>query len=297
MPTDRAIVPAPPGGRTPLTEDVIPREVLDALNGFALLAGGANVIMQLARRPIGHGVARSMVERGRVDRHPFKRLRTTASFLSVSMLGTAEDRTGLRREIGRSHAQVRSAPGDVVQYSAFDPELQLWVAACLYFGTEDVFRRLYGAPTREQRVRMLHHGRRFGTTLQMPEEMWPATPEAFDAYWEAGMRELQMDGITRPYLQGIATQRFLFERIGRIAHPVARVWGVPASFMTLGFLPEPFRDELGLPWSARQQRWHDRLFAPLAWGTARIPLPLRMLPVSVNLWDTRRRLRRGKPVV
>ena len=51
----------------------IPQAVYDALSGLALLMGPANVIMQLSRLPIGHGVAESIVEGGRVDRHPIKR--------------------------------------------------------------------------------------------------------------------------------------------------------------------------------------------------------------------------------
>ncbi len=45
--------------------------------GMALLAGPANVIMQLARPGVGYGVLESRVESGRVDRHPIKRARTT----------------------------------------------------------------------------------------------------------------------------------------------------------------------------------------------------------------------------
>src|SRR3954447_17313379 len=107
---------------------------LDAVVPLAL--GNANVIMQLALRPVGRGVAESPVESGRVDKHPIKRLRTTMSFLVIATLGTDEERRGLRAEINRQHRQVRSGPDSEVAYNAFDPELQLWVAACLWKGTE-----------------------------------------------------------------------------------------------------------------------------------------------------------------
>ncbi|EUA37635.1 hypothetical protein I549_1037 [Mycobacterium avium subsp. avium 2285 (R)] len=41
--------------------------------GVALLAGPANVIMQLANPGVGYGVMESRVESGRVDLHPIKR--------------------------------------------------------------------------------------------------------------------------------------------------------------------------------------------------------------------------------
>ena len=52
--------------------------------GVALLAGPANVIMQLARPGVGYGVKESRVESGRVDRHPIKRARTTFTYLAVA---------------------------------------------------------------------------------------------------------------------------------------------------------------------------------------------------------------------
>lgn len=45
----------------------------DSLMGVALLAGPANVIMELAMPGVGYGVLESRVESGRLDRHPIKR--------------------------------------------------------------------------------------------------------------------------------------------------------------------------------------------------------------------------------
>ncbi len=287
-----------------LTDEPIPQEIRDSLGGFSLLLAGANVIMQLARLPVGHGVAKSTVDSGRADKHPFKRLRTTSAYLAISMLGTADERIRLRGEVARSHAQVRSKPGDDVQYRAFDSELQRWVAACLYFGAVDVFTRLYGTPTPDQHARLLRHGRRFGTTLQMREDQWFSTHEEFDAYWQAGIAEIRMDDLTRTHLRSIATEGVLFAPLAARGGAAARIGGVleraaapGATFRTLGFLPEPFREELGLPWSAAQQRRHDAIFARVADVVARTPHLVRDFPLNLYLWDTRRRWRTGQPVI
>ena len=95
--------------------------------GLALAAGGANVVMQLARLPVGRGVAESRVDRGRVDRRPIKRLRTTTAYLLIAMLGTEDERAELRRQIDRVHAVVRSRPDDPVAYNAFDPHRRGWI--------------------------------------------------------------------------------------------------------------------------------------------------------------------------
>ncbi len=141
----------------------VPPEVMSVLGHFGLSAGNANVVMQLARLPVGHGVALSNVDSGRVDKHPIKRLRTTASYLAISLLGTDDERRAMRQEVNRAHASVHSEPGDPVTYNAFDPELQLWVAACLHWGTVDVYRRLHGRDLRPERAEvLLRYARRAG---------------------------------------------------------------------------------------------------------------------------------------
>src|SRR3712207_8541888 len=72
----------------------------------ALLAGPANVIMQLARPGVGYGVLESRVESGRVDLHPIKRARTTFTYLAVASRGT-EDRKSTR--LNSSHANISYA--------------------------------------------------------------------------------------------------------------------------------------------------------------------------------------------
>ena len=107
--------------------DIDPRDLMD---GAALLASTANVIMQLAQPPVGYGVVESQAGNG-VMRHPVRRIRTTVTYLSVAFGGTAEERGYYRRRVNRAHALVRPAADSPVRYSAFDPRLQLWVAACL----------------------------------------------------------------------------------------------------------------------------------------------------------------------
>jgi hypothetical protein len=82
-----------------IVDEEIPREIEDSIVGLGLLAGGANVVMQLSRLPVGHGVARSTVDSGRVDKHPVKRLRTTAAYLVIALFGTAQERLAMRHKL------------------------------------------------------------------------------------------------------------------------------------------------------------------------------------------------------
>jgi uncharacterized protein (DUF2236 family) len=287
----------PPPAPTESTDEV-PPEVWHLVGHFGLAAGNANVIMQLARLPVGHGVARSRVDSGRVDKHPFKRLRTTVTYLAIALVGTEGERRAMRSEVNRAHASVCSGPSDPVAYNAFDPELQLWVAACLYQGTVDVYRRLNGHDLPPDRADVLYrYLARLGTTLQVPEDAWPADVEAFTACWEAGVGEVHMDELTRGYLRDIAELQFLVARLGRLGAPLRPLLRPLGRLITLGWLPEPFRTELGLPWSTRAQRLfdlHPRLYAAI---TRRQPRRLREFPFNVYLADARRRIAAGRPIV
>jgi len=277
--------------------DDAPPELWDVLGHFGLAAGNANVIMQLARLPVGHGVARSTVDSGRVDKHPIKRLRTTVSYLAVAMLGTEQERRAMRHEVNRAHSSVHSEPSDPVQYNAFDQELQLWVAACLYWGTADLFRLLGAELAPERAEPFYQYAKRLGTTLQVPEGLWPADLEAFDRYWEEGLAQIEMDDVTRAYLQSLAQLEFLTMPLGRLGAPLRPLLRPLGRFLTLGYLPEQFRQELGLPWSQLHQRLFDLHIRIYAAVTRRLPRPLREFPFNVYLRDVRARIRRGRPIV
>src|SRR3954462_7509590 len=154
----------------------------DVIAGSALF-GAANVVMQLSLLPVGRGVAESTVDSGRVDKHPYKRQRTTGQYLIVALLGSDAERAAMRDEVNRQHAGVVRKEGEAdVAYNAFDPELQLWFAACIYVSFSCWLELFRGPLTEAQRDAFYHHCSRLATTLQVPEDMWPADREAFAGY-------------------------------------------------------------------------------------------------------------------
>ena len=175
--------------------------------GSALLAGPANVIMQLARPGVGYGVVESRVESGRIDRHPIKRARTTFTYLAVATQGSEAQKAAFRRAVNRAHAQVYSTDDSPVSYNAFDPDLQLWVAACLYKGAVDVYRLFVGEMDEETADEHYRQGMTLGTTLQVPAEMWPPDRAAFDEYWRASLEKVHIDDTVRDFLYPIAMAR------------------------------------------------------------------------------------------
>lgn len=267
------------------------REFDDIIVGAGLISGPANVIMQLGRPGVGYGVLESKVDSGNLFKHPWKRARTTFTYLAVATMGTEQDKREYRKAVNRAHRLVRSDESSPVKYNAFDPELQLWVAACLYKGYEDIYEAFSGRPLPTRlRESMYAAAAPLGTTLQVRPEMWPATREEFEEYWTKGLQQVSIDEPVRKLLLDITTMQFL--------PAVLRVpFGRFNKFITTGFLPSVFREQMGLPWTARDQRRFDRITSAIGAVALRLPRPLRQFPFGALLWDVRRRLRTGKPLV
>lgn len=266
----------------------------DGMLGLGLLAGPANVIMQLARPGVGYGVAESRVESGRIDRHPIKRARTTFTYLAVSTNGTAQQKLAFRRAVNGAHAQVYSTEESPVKYHAFDKNLQLWVGACLYKGVVDVHRLFAGDLDERAADRLFEQGRALATMLQVDDEMWPADREAFDRYWQEQLDEVHIDDTVREFLYPIATSRL---RGLTLPGPLQRRAEALALLITTGFLPQRFRDEMRLPWDAARQRRFDRLMGVLRFVNTVSPRFLREFPFNVLLKDLDWRMRTGRPLV
>lgn len=264
--------------------------VADAMDFWSFAAGAANVVMQLARPEVGHGVAESRVESGSLLHHPWKRARTTFSYLAVAILGSAEDRLAYRTAVDGAHRQVKSTPESPVRYNAFDPDLQMWVAACLYVGLEDTYQLLRGELSPEQAEAFYRSGFTLGTTLQVREDQWPATRAEFDEYWNAACERVAMDDTVRDYLNQLLGLRMVNAALRPGSVPLLR-------FLTTGFLAPVFRDALGVRWTAARQRRFERLFLTVAFVNRFLPPFIRQGGSYVLLADIRRRVRRGRRLI
>lgn len=262
-------------------------DVRDLMDGATLLASTANVVMQLAQPQVGYGVLESNVESGQVMRHPLRRIRTTVTYLSVALLGTAEERGHYQRRVNRAHAAVRSDADSPVTYSAFDPRLQLWVAACLYRGTVDMHTLLHGPVDAATADAIYRACWRLGTTLQVPEQLWPADRAAFERYWAAELAGVRIDPPVRDYLDRLIGLNYL-------PWPASAAFGPVNRFLTTGFLPPPFREQMRLGWTERDQQAFALLIRTIATVSRVLPAPISRFPFNACLADLR--LRRMLPV-
>jgi uncharacterized protein (DUF2236 family) len=243
-----------------------------------LLGAGSTVMYQLAMKGVGLGVA----EHSTTLTRPVDRLRTTLTYIYVMSWGTDAEKKAVSRMVNKMHRSVRSEG----RYSAYDPDLQLWVAATLVKNGEWLFEKIFGPMDAATKERCYRESWIFGTALQVKPDQWPPTRAAFDEYWDEALTRLEPDPIVQEYVEKLLTPRGILG----VTMPLQ-------SLMTRGNLDPRTREILALPWSARDQRRYDlfwKLFVPVY---RLVPRPLRQVQARLTFWDMRRRLRKGKRVI
>lgn len=264
--------------------------ITDALDFFSFGGAAANVILQLGWPEVAYGVMESKVESGSLAVHPWKRARTTTQYLTVAILGSDEERLAYRKAVDAVHRHVRSDENSPVKYNAFNRELQLWVAACLFIGFEDSHQLLHGKMSADQAESFYQSASALGTTLQVTEDMWPATRADFDRYWNMGCERVVIDERTRQFLMDLVDLRM-------IAWPLRIVFRNLLRFLTIGYLPPIYRDQLGLAWTEDDRRRFEHLFIFVSTVNRFIPRFIRHGGNTLQMRDIRRRIKGSKPLV
>jgi len=216
------------------------------IESYIFFGAGAAVAWQLADPGVGRGVARH----SQTLRRPFSRLRATMSYIYAVSLGTDEDRATIARHVNRAHVPVQGEG-----YSAFDRDLQLWVAATLYRGGLEMYELFVGPVPESSREPLYRQAWTFGRTLQVADEQWPPTADAFDAWWESRQSALRVDEEVRSYLHAV---------LGNGAPWYLRPALPLQAFVTRAMLPPHLRQMFALPWTpADEKRWQRfRRWAP-----------------------------------
>jgi uncharacterized protein (DUF2236 family) len=228
--------------------------------------GGCAILLQLAHPAVGRGVA----EHSDFATRPYDRLVATLGYITAVACGSEDDIRAVRRSVGTAHAPVRDAANAAAPaYSAFDPQLQLWVTATLYWAAMRVHDRVFGALQPAAADRVYAEFAAIGTTLQMPAQLWPATRSSFDAYWMRTVSSLTVTPAARA-----------------VAHDLLRAHNAPvwmrvlmpwARLATVALLPRDVRAGYGLRLTARNRRRYERMMSLTAAIYPRLPAGIRHL--------------------
>jgi uncharacterized protein (DUF2236 family) len=236
--------------------------------GALIAGGGAAILLQVADPTVAAGVARHSDFATR----PLLRLRATLTYVYAVVFGSEEQAAAVRAMVDRAHGPVAGA---------FDPELQLWVAATLFKLGGELDERVWGPLDPGSTERVYREHAVLGTALQMPPLLWPKDRAAFQAYWDDRVARLEVTADAR---------RIALD----LLHPASLPWwlraGMPlVRLLTAGLLPARVREAYGLPWSTLRARRFELALRMLS-------AVYRPLPGRIRHWPMRHYLN-GIPLV
>ncbi|HWU33131.1 MAG TPA: oxygenase MpaB family protein [Marmoricola sp.] len=257
-------------------------ELKDFIAEQALLLGaGSTVLNQLAMKGVGLGVA----EHSTTLRRPVDRLRTTLTYVYVMILGTDAEREAIRKMVNKAHVAVRSEG----RYSAYDQDLQLWVAATLAHNGMFIYEKTFGPLTASSRERIYRDSQIFGNALQVDPSIWPATMAEFEVYWKDSYERMEADPAVQAYVAAL---------LDTSSAPLLMRHLLPLqNLMSRGNLDPHVREIVGLSWSIKDQKRYDIFWKVFPAIYRRVPRFLRQLPPRLILAEMRLRMRMGRRVI
>ena len=242
------------------------------VNGEAvlLLGGGRALILQVAHPQVAAGVAAFSDYR----RDPWGRLyRTLDLTLKIAFGSEATSRAASDR-LRRAHRRVAGTDDQKKPYRALDPDLLLWVHATLIDTSLTMYERYVRPLTARERDRYYEEMKTLAEGYSIPRSAMPADLSAFRRYWAAMLADdLRVTDTARDVADSV-----LRPELPLVARPAIEAVGL----VTVGTLPEPLRDELGLDWGPARERL-------LAGSQAAIRGLLPILPAMVRRFPGARR--------
>ena len=242
--------------------------------GILLLGGGRALILQVAHPGVAAGVA----QHSNYREAPWRRLYRTLDVTTRIVFGEERSSAAAAAGLRRVHEGVKGRDDRGRRYRATDPELLLWVYATLIDTSLLIYDRYVRRLSEPERAVYYGQMKPVAEAYGIPRERQPADWRAFRDYWEGmltgGLRPTET---TRDVAASI-----LAPELPLAARPPAWPALEAIRLVTVGTLPEPLREELGLPWGPLRER-----LLSASQGTIRRLLPL--LPSLLRQFPAARR--------
>jgi uncharacterized protein (DUF2236 family) len=246
-----------------------------------VLFGGARALLMQAAHPLVIAGAR---ESRFYERNPWKRLQRTLMLTYAITFGSIEDARAAAERINEVHARVRGVDEVTgLPYDALDPELLLWVHACLV-DSALLFEELTVGELDDARRRRFHEEQMLAAELvHLPRESVPPTVPELRAYIDGVVDS----GILR-VTDAARTVAHLFDQPPPEAEwrPVLR--GV--SRLAFGTLPGPVREMYGVGLGPTRRVAMRAAFALVRAGRPLLPPKYRFI-APYQEWRSRGRAR------
>src|SRR5438067_308922 len=210
----------------------------------AVLFGGARALLMQAAHPLVLAGAR---QTGFYERNPWKRMERTLRLTYTMTFGTSQEALDAARRINQVHEEIHGIDEVTgLPYDAKDPDLLLWVHACLV-DSQLLFERLTVGRLDDEGRQRFHEEQALGAELLgVPRESIPRTVDDLRRYVErvvsSGVLRVTDDALRVADLIRRPPRDVPWQPVLR---QVAR-W----AFATL---PEPLRSEYGVRWNALER--------------------------------------------
>jgi uncharacterized protein (DUF2236 family) len=209
-----------------------------------VLFGGARALLMQAAHPLVLAGAR---QTGFYERNPWKRLERTLQMTYTITFGTREQALEAARRINLVHEGVHGVDEVTgVAYDATDPELLLWVHACLV-DSQLLFERLTVGRLDEAGRDLYHREQMAGAELLgLDRSKIPPTARELRAYID----EIAASGILRVTGDTLKVADLIRRPPREVPwRPVLK----RVAKWAFGTLPEPLREQYGVRWNALRE--------------------------------------------
>ena len=243
-----------------------------------LIYGPAAAVLQVAHPRIAQGV----YDHSNFRTDTLGRLRRTLRGTNQIAFGRVSEAQAMKTRLAAVHGTVRGAISPDMQgvraYSAFEPDLLLWVLATIVIAAVRGYEFIYGELSVARKEAFYRDMCRFGTYFGVEQPRCPSGWSAFENYYD-GMLESDLLG-SHPISGTLA--RAVIRPQDSLA---ARLLGRGVDFIPLETLPPRVRDRLGLE-STVSTRLCMRFFRSVSPRLFPL-LPRRLRFYPEYLWATR----------
>jgi uncharacterized protein (DUF2236 family) len=242
---------------------------------LTVLFGGVRALLMHAAHPL---VAAGARQTATYRRDPWARLLRTLSLQLLLPFGTREEASAAADRINRLHRVVNGVDpvtGDT--YDALDPNLLLWVHACLEQSSVLFYERTVGPLTDEEKDRFHDENRLAAELVLLDAGHVPATYADNDAYIRSVIES------DRLLVTDVAQELAHLVRGGPVPWHLKPIW-IFIAFAAVGTLPPEIRRMYGFRWGRGRQRILDFNLAALRRIRPFLPQRFRLiLPARIAL--------------
>jgi uncharacterized protein (DUF2236 family) len=206
-----------------------------------VLFGGARALLMQAAHPLVLAGAR---QTGFYERNPWKRLERTLQMTYTITFGTRADALEAARRINQVHRDVHGIDEVTgLPYDANDPDLLLWVHACLV-DSQLLFEQLTVGKLDDEGRERYHREQMTGAELLgLDRSRIPPTVSELRAYID----DVVSSGMLRVTSETLRVADLIRRPPPEVPwRPVLRA----VSWWAFATLPEPLRDQYGFRWNA-----------------------------------------------